>query len=302
MSQRNYKQQADAAYRQGDFNTAVTLYTKALQETSDDLRLLTNRAQTFLQLQRWKDAIKDCTLVLQKDPTHQKALFRRGKAYTQLGETKAAWKDWKYLQSLQPENQTIINALNELKQNYTELKQKEDSEDETNYTKKHIYINKVDILPLWAENNSKQSTDTLLKSISLDKLKTPTLQTLTQKLRTTCDTEASRHDQLMYFFLIDTTTLPQLFGTAGLEGIFLETFLHAIEHVYIHVKNKDSWWKQSLALLEQLSVCTRFDIAILFVKKTTLERLDKLLQQAASEPDGKPYQTVWKIWMHQKHE
>ncbi|KTW32726.1 uncharacterized protein T551_00211 [Pneumocystis jirovecii RU7] len=300
MSVHKYKQQADAAYKRGDFDTAVVFYTKALQKTSSDLRLWTNRAQTFLQLQRWQEAIKDCTLVLEKDPTHQKALFRRGKAYAQLGEVEAARKDWKYLQTLQPENQAVINALNELEQNCAELKQKKDNEDDLTCIKKHIYINEVDALPPWAENDSKQPTNTLLKPLSWNKLETPTLQTLTQKLRTTCDTEASQHDRLIYFFLIDATTLPRLFGTAGLEGIFLETFLHAIEHVYIHAENRKAWWKQSLALLEQLSVCARFDIAILFVKKTTLERLDQLLQQAANEPDRQSYQAIWKAWMCQK--
>ncbi|KAG4306345.1 hypothetical protein PORY_000333 [Pneumocystis oryctolagi] len=300
MSVHIYKQEADTAYKRGDFNTAEALYTKALQETPDDLRLWTNRAQTFLQLQRWADAVEDCTVVLNRDSTHLKALFRRGRAYAQLGRIKEAQEDWKHLLILQPENQVVIQALNELEKNKNNPKQIKNNEEETPCIRKKIFIKEVDVLPSWAQNDSKHFTNTQTKSQSWENPETPTLQILTQKLRATDDTETARYNRFMYFFSIDATILPQLFGAAGLEGAFLETFLHAIKYAYSCEENRELWWNQSLSLLKQLSSCSRFDIAILFVRKSTLEQLDQLFQKAASEEGGKPYQVIWNTWILQK--
>lgn len=39
---------------------------------------------------RWQEAINDCSEALKRNPYNLKALFRRGKAYEQQGDIKAA--------------------------------------------------------------------------------------------------------------------------------------------------------------------------------------------------------------------
>ncbi|KAG4303165.1 hypothetical protein PCANB_000451 [Pneumocystis canis] len=297
MSVYEYKQQADTAYKHKDYDTAVALYTKALEQAPNDLRLWANRAQTFLQLKRWTEVLEDCTKILKQDPTHVKALFRRGQAYIQLGETEAAQKDWKHVKTLQPENQTIIKALNDLEGNITKINQEMQDGESITYLRTPIFIKEVETLPLWAQNELEHTVDEQLEFESWNKLNMPTLQMLKQEIRVKSNTEIAQHNRLMHFFSIDAMILPRLFGSAGLEGIFLETFLQAIKHAYYHMKDRTAWWKQSLSLLEQLSVCARFNIAILFVKKDTLKQLDQLFQQATIEADGQPYQMIWKVWM-----
>lgn len=97
MAQLAEKIQADAAYLKEDFKAAEALYTQALLKTPEDERLWTNRAQTYLQLGRWSDAIHDCSEALKRNPYNLKALFRRGKAYEQQGNIKAAKEGWKTL-------------------------------------------------------------------------------------------------------------------------------------------------------------------------------------------------------------
>ncbi|KAG5437572.1 hypothetical protein PCK2_000998, partial [Pneumocystis canis] len=203
----------------------------------------------------------------------------------------------KHVKTLQPENQTIIEALNDLEKKVAKTKQEIHGQESVAYSRTPISIKEVETLPLWAQTKSEPPIDEQLESKSWNKQNIPTLQMLKQEIRIKNDTTELHHSRLMYFFSIDATILPRLFGSAGLEGVFLETFLQAIEHAYYHMKDKDSWWNQSLALLEQLSICARFNIAILFVKKDTLERLNQLFQKATIETDGQPYQVVWKVWM-----
>ncbi|EMR09217.1 hypothetical protein PNEG_02553 [Pneumocystis murina B123] len=307
MAQLTGKIQADAAYLKGDFEAAEALYTQALLEAPDDERLWTNRAQTYLQLKRWSEAINDCSEALKRNPYNLKALFRRGKAYEQQGNIKAAKEDWNLALIQDPKNKTVQEALfllNKTKINCT------DEKVEKVVKKIPIAIKEVETLPSWAENEYQHNSNTKEYKPSLNGLKyktstkevIPTLQILEQKLRTMEETEISKQEKLMYFFSINYVMLPHLFGTAGLEGIFLETFLHAIKYAYQQEKDKIKWWKQSLGILQQLSCCSRFDIAILFVKKTILEDMNQLFEKAIIEMEEKikeSYRTIWEIWMNQ---
>ncbi|KTW26654.1 hypothetical protein T552_02663 [Pneumocystis carinii B80] len=303
MAQPAEKNKADAAYLRGDFKTAEALYTQALLKSPDDERLWTNRAQTYLQLSRWQEAINDCSEALKRNPYNLKALFRRGKAYEQQGDIKAAREDWNKVLVRDPENQTIQEALHLL--NKTNI----NCADEKVVKRIPIAIKEVETLPSWAENQYQHNFSTKEYNSSSNGVKCersikeeiPTLQILEQKLRIMEETEILKHQKLMYFFSINYTILPRLFGTAGLEGIFLETFLHSIKYAY-QQEDKTKWWKQSLGILQELSRCSRFDLAILFVKRTILEDMNQLFEKALTGMEEKikeSYIMIWKTWMNQ---
>eukprot|EP00250_Pteridium_aquilinum_P020864 c2496_g1_i1 orf=522-1643(-) len=86
-----------------------------------------NMAACMLRLNRYEEAIAQCSVVLQENGNNVKALFRRGKARAALNRTDEAREDFKKLQKLAPEDKTVVKELRLLaehdKQVY--MKQKE---------------------------------------------------------------------------------------------------------------------------------------------------------------------------------
>lgn len=77
------KEEGNAAYRNGDVDDAVDLYTQALTlaetEASDQDRglLLCNRAQCYIRKEEYESTVEDCTTSLTLSPNNVKAMFRR---------------------------------------------------------------------------------------------------------------------------------------------------------------------------------------------------------------------------------
>ena len=74
------KQEGNTAYSSGDLPTAVEKYTASLQadiDASNRATVLCNRAQCYLKLEKFSEAIEDCTACLTVSPENVKALFRR---------------------------------------------------------------------------------------------------------------------------------------------------------------------------------------------------------------------------------
>ncbi|KAJ2194815.1 peptidyl-prolyl cis-trans isomerase cpr6 [Coemansia sp. RSA 530] len=125
-------------FKQGNLEAAIAKYTKGLRylremivfdkdnDPEDKLRpqfvtlrvpIMLNRAMCNLKLNKFEDAIKDCTFVLeikdkeitQKDRT--KAYFRKGSANRQLKQYEQARDDLKKAKELDPTDKAIANEL-----------------------------------------------------------------------------------------------------------------------------------------------------------------------------------------------
>ncbi|KAJ9558268.1 hypothetical protein OSB04_012882 [Centaurea solstitialis] len=70
-----------------------------------------NIAACLIKLKRYEDAIAQCTIVLAEDQNNVKALFRRGKAKSELGQTDAAREDFLKARKLAPEDKAILKEL-----------------------------------------------------------------------------------------------------------------------------------------------------------------------------------------------
>ncbi|KAF8396142.1 hypothetical protein HHK36_017755 [Tetracentron sinense] len=70
-----------------------------------------NMAACFIKLKRYKDAIEQCNIVLAQDENNVKALFRRGKARGELGQTDAAREDFLKARKYAPEDKAIAREL-----------------------------------------------------------------------------------------------------------------------------------------------------------------------------------------------
>ncbi|CAM6012542.1 unnamed protein product [Sphagnum balticum] len=86
-----------------------------------------NLAACLLKLHRFEEVIAHCTVVLTEDEDNSKALFRRGKARLELGQTDTAKLDFEKVQKLVPEDKAVVRELRVIAQQEREvyLKQKE---------------------------------------------------------------------------------------------------------------------------------------------------------------------------------
>ncbi|PIA48443.1 hypothetical protein AQUCO_01400794v1 [Aquilegia coerulea] len=70
-----------------------------------------NIAACLIKLKRYDEAIAQCSIVLSEDENNVKALFRRGKARAELGQTDAAREDFQKARKYAPEDKAIIKEL-----------------------------------------------------------------------------------------------------------------------------------------------------------------------------------------------
>ncbi|KAJ4833337.1 Peptidyl-prolyl cis-trans isomerase fkbp42 [Turnera subulata] len=84
-----------------------------------------NMAACLIKLKRYEEAIGQCTLVLAEDDNNAKALFRRGKARAELGQTDAAREDFLKARKYAPEDKAIARELRLLAEHDKALYQKQ---------------------------------------------------------------------------------------------------------------------------------------------------------------------------------
>lgn len=84
-----------------------------------------NLAACMLKIHRFEEAIGHCSVVLAEDPKNTKALFRRGKARAELGQTDAAKDDFEKARKLEPDNKEVIRELRLIAKQERELYDKQ---------------------------------------------------------------------------------------------------------------------------------------------------------------------------------
>ncbi|KAK9283229.1 hypothetical protein L1049_011465 [Liquidambar formosana] len=70
-----------------------------------------NMAACLIKLKRYEESIGQCSIVLAEDENNVKALFRRGKARAELGQTDAAREDFLKARKYAPEDKAIVREL-----------------------------------------------------------------------------------------------------------------------------------------------------------------------------------------------
>ncbi|KAH9843288.1 translocation protein [Teratosphaeria destructans] len=101
------KDSGNAAFKKGDFNSAIQMYTMAIRmaserpawEPSGLIReelsaLYNNRAQAYMQIQGWAEAMVDAEVSVEcKRVGNVKAWFRRGQCLREMGRLEEA-REW----------------------------------------------------------------------------------------------------------------------------------------------------------------------------------------------------------------
>ncbi|CAF1354600.1 unnamed protein product [Rotaria sordida] len=104
------REQGNQAFKQEHFQEAIDRYTDAinilndqqLNETikNDFTKCYSNRAQCYINLGQYEDAIEDATKALEYTPADQKSLFRRANAFERSGKLNEAISDAQRLISI----------------------------------------------------------------------------------------------------------------------------------------------------------------------------------------------------------
>jgi tetratricopeptide (TPR) repeat protein len=100
----------------GEFAKAKGDYDKVLQTQPDNLSALYQRAWINIDLQDYKSAEEDCTLLISKDPQFYDAYYTRGRAYMLSGDNQRAEKDFQEVVKNAPDPELVKGAQEMLKQ------------------------------------------------------------------------------------------------------------------------------------------------------------------------------------------
>jgi len=111
------REEGNGYFRQRQYDDAIDSYSLSIRhsEPKDQVKALSNRAAAFLKLKQWRDAIRDCDAVLERDPTFVKAIFRKGCAYMGMERLDEAEQCFKEVLGFLPDDSQTLKQLRKLK-------------------------------------------------------------------------------------------------------------------------------------------------------------------------------------------
>lgn len=123
----NFKNQGNDCYKLKDYKNAIEFYTKGIDVEcgvdSINASLYSNRAACNLELRNYRRCIEDCKKVLLIDEKNIKACYRSGKALFLVDRYDEAKQILQYGLSIDPENISIKEVLNNVISKENKLKQ-----------------------------------------------------------------------------------------------------------------------------------------------------------------------------------
>ncbi|KAM8927219.1 tetratricopeptide repeat protein 12 [Pelodytes ibericus] len=109
------KELGNEAFARGDYATAVQRYTEGLDKLKDMQVLYTNRAQAYIKLEKYQDALTDCEWALKCDNNFIKAYVQMGRAYLGLKDyNKARTCYLKVIQTDSSQEKLVKGYLNKV--------------------------------------------------------------------------------------------------------------------------------------------------------------------------------------------
>ena len=118
------KGKGDEFYRGGDFRSAISAYTSALELDPEMVSCLSNRAACYLRIAELRECVDDCTAALslrQSEDvpaidvaTEVKLLVRRGTALCQQGSFEASLADYRTANTLDGNNPALASDVERL--------------------------------------------------------------------------------------------------------------------------------------------------------------------------------------------
>lgn len=112
------KDMGNACFKKGDYETAISHYTRSIEQEGGACAAYANRAMCGLKLGRWAEAEADCTEALRLEPTYLKAHQRRGIARRELGKNLESTLDFEQALRLEPNSKILVGERDNSKTAY----------------------------------------------------------------------------------------------------------------------------------------------------------------------------------------
>ncbi|KAI8821101.1 uncharacterized protein EV422DRAFT_567428 [Fimicolochytrium jonesii] len=106
------KEKGNAWFKKGQYEKAISCYTKSMRLDPSSPIMPVNRAMAYLKLNRFAEAEADCSQGLNSDPKNVKALWRRGIARRELKKLNLAKQDLESALVLEPTNKSVKDEMN----------------------------------------------------------------------------------------------------------------------------------------------------------------------------------------------
>ncbi|XP_066138283.1 serine/threonine-protein phosphatase 5 [Euwallacea fornicatus] len=97
-----YKNEANEYFKKQDFNTAIDLYSKAIEKNPNPAVYRANRSFAYLKIECFGYALVDADNAVALDKNYVKGYYRRAAANMSLGKWKDALKDYEYVTKVRP--------------------------------------------------------------------------------------------------------------------------------------------------------------------------------------------------------
>ncbi|EEF31906.1 translocon at the outer membrane of chloroplasts 64 [Ricinus communis] len=109
------KEKGNQAYKEKQWQKAISYYTEAIKLNGKNATYYSNRAAAYLELGSFLQAEADCTKAINLDKKNVKAYLRRGTAREMIGYYKEAIEDFQYALVLEPTNKRAALSAERLR-------------------------------------------------------------------------------------------------------------------------------------------------------------------------------------------
>jgi stress-induced-phosphoprotein 1 len=116
MTAEEFKAQGNKAFASGDFQTAIDLFSKAIELDSTNHVLYSNRSAAYCSLKDYKSASADAEKTVQLKPDWAKGYSRKGAALYGMGDYFAAAEAYQEGLKIEPNNQLLKKGLADAEQ------------------------------------------------------------------------------------------------------------------------------------------------------------------------------------------
>lgn len=123
-----FKDKGNQYVKGKDYESAIKMYSRAIELCNDDHVFYSNRAQCYLSLEKYKECIDDASKAIALDSKSSKSFYRRMLAYEKLGEDIKALQSCSQLMKLTPEDQASKNAYDRIHNRIMDAEKKKDKE------------------------------------------------------------------------------------------------------------------------------------------------------------------------------
>jgi RNA polymerase II-associated protein 3 len=123
-----FKDKGNKFVKNKDYESAIKMYSKAIELFSEDPIFYSNRSQCFLSLEKYKECIEDASRAIMLDPKSSKSYYRRMVAYEKLGDDFKALQNCRKLLDLTPDDTASKSSYDRIHNRLAEAEKKKDKE------------------------------------------------------------------------------------------------------------------------------------------------------------------------------